>query len=160
MTPSASHSRQPSPGRARKLGWLVLPYLVVALPILIVVLTASFIWIEDRYYRRSRAINMKICSLEKRRPAHVSAEIWSECVAWASIAHGNICFSKEHTDYEAMCRFERQLDDKLKEDVDLTTLEWIGDRLAETGPHGQQYMDKWREQWKSILQRVEQGDTR
>ncbi len=49
--------------------------------------------------------------------------------------------------------------EKLKEDVDLTTIEWIGERLAETGPHGQQYMKKWREQWKRMLEHAEQGGT-
>ena len=49
-----------------------------------------------------------------------------------------------------MCQFEEQLDEKLKGDVDLSTIEWIGDRLAETSPHGQQYMKNWREQWKAL----------
>ena len=77
---------------------------------------------------RSHRINEKICSLQERRPANVTAEAWSDCVAWASIAHCNICFSEEHTSYEAMCRFEEQLDDQLRGEVDLNTFAWIGDR--------------------------------
>ena len=45
-----------------------------------------------------------------------------------------------------MCRFEKQLDDKLKGDVDLTTFVWIADRLAETGPPGKEYISRWRKQ--------------
>lgn len=49
-----------------------------------------------------------------------------------------------------MCHFDEQLDEKLKGNVDLGTIEWIGERLAETGPHGQQYMAKWRKQWQDM----------
>ncbi|MHB0960503.1 MAG: hypothetical protein ACYC0X_31130 [Pirellulaceae bacterium] len=108
-----------------------------------------------RYNRRSHRINEKICSLQERRPANVTAESWRDCVAWASIAHCNICFSEEHTSYEAMCRFEVLLDDKLQEEIDLNTFVWIGDRLAETGPHGQRYMAKWWEQWKTTREQAE-----
>ncbi len=114
---------------------------------------------QMRYVQRSRRINQKIADLRAQQPPDVRADLWNECIAWASIAHCNICFSEYHASYEAMCRFEEQLDEKLKEPVDLTTIVWIGERLAETGPHGQQYMKKWREQWKSMLQHAEQGGT-
>ena len=55
-----------------------------------------------------------------------------------------------------MCRFEEQLDEKLKGEVDLATIEWIGECLAETGPHGRQYMETWRESWESILEQARQ----
>ena len=109
-----------------------------------------------RYNRGSHRINQKILALEGRRPADVSAKLWDECIAWASIAHGNICFSEEHASYRAMCRFEEQLDEKLKEDVSLSTIAWIGERLAETGPHGQQYMRTWRKQWELTIEQSEQ----
>lgn len=103
-----------------------------------------------RYGQCSQRINEKITALRQRRPATVSPRLWEESVGWAVTAHGNICFSEEHASYQAMCRFEEQLDDKLQRDVDLGTIEWIGDRLAETGPHGKRYMLKWREQWQAL----------
>lgn len=114
---------------------------------------------QMRYNQRSRRINQKIIALETQRPPDVTADLWDECNTWASIAHGKICFSEYHASYEAMSRFEQQLDEKLAENVDLSTIVWIGERLAETGPHGQQYMKKWREQWKNMLQHAEQGGT-
>ncbi|HVV99144.1 MAG TPA: hypothetical protein VHB77_02320 [Planctomycetaceae bacterium] len=107
-----------------------------------------------RYGHRSQRINDKIAALEDRKPHDVSEKMWEECVAWASIAHCNICFSEGHASYEAMCRFEQQLDAKLEEDVNLATIEWIGDRLAETGPHGRTYMTKLPIQWKQTLQEL------
>jgi hypothetical protein len=110
-----------------------------------------------RYIQRSRRIiNQKIIALEGRRPANVAPELWSECVAWASIAYCNTCFSEEHASYQAMCRFEQQLDEKLKGDVDLTTFVWIADRLAETGPRGKEYISRWREQLNRSLQQAGQ----
>jgi hypothetical protein len=52
-----------------------------------------------------------------------------------------------------MCRFDEQLTERLKGDVDLKTFEWIGDRLAETGPFGQHYMVKWRKQFPVVVLR-------
>lgn len=134
-------------GKTTKIGCLIL--LVVGI--------GMFVWIVSnavplmKYSQRSRRINDTIRSLEQRRPANVDAELWQECIAWASTAHGNICFSEGHTSYSSMCRFEEQLDEKLKEEVDIDTIEWIGERLAETGPNGQQYMTKWQKQWQAIL---------
>jgi hypothetical protein len=133
---------------------------------LLILAIGSLLWMASvvvplaRYNQRSQRINGKINSLELRRPANVSVESWRNCIAWASIAHCNICFSEEHTTYEAMCRFEEQLDNKLKGDVDQNTIAWIGDRLTETGPHGQQYMTKWWEQWKATLQQADPKNDR
>ncbi len=103
-----------------------------------------------RYGQRSQRIWEKLYALKQRRPPNVTPRLWEESVGWAVTAHSNICFSEGHASYEAMCRFEEQLDEKLKGEVDLATIQWIGDRLAETGPHGQRYMGEWRKQWKTL----------
>ena len=131
------------------------PLLLGFLPLLIL-LVGSLVWSVPRWVSLTRHVHCsqriikKIRSLEERRSATVSPRLWEECVGWAVTAHCNVCFSEEHASYEAMCRFEEQLDERLKEEIDLGTIEWIGDRLAETGPHGQQYMANWREQWKAL----------
>jgi hypothetical protein len=57
-----------------------------------------------------------------------------------------------------MCAFEKDLDEKLKGKIDLSTIEWIGHRLEETGPNGKSYFPKvhWWEQWENIVERIEQ----
>jgi hypothetical protein len=134
--------------------------LIGCLPLLLIGVGLA-IWVGSkgvlvaRYHRYSQRVSQKIEALDDRRPAAVSPELWEECVAWAVTAHCNICFSEENTSYEDMCRFEEQLDEKLKGDVDLGTIEWIGDRLAETGPHGQRYMTNWKIQWNALQERGE-----
>ena len=131
------------------------PLLFGLLPLLILIVGFGA-WVGPtwvamyRYSQRSHRIWEKLCNLERRRPTTVSPRLWEESVGWAVTAHGNICYSEEHASYDAMCRFEKELDEKLEGDVDLGTIQWIGDRLAETGLHGQRYMTKWREQWKAL----------
>jgi hypothetical protein len=135
------------------------------LTVVLVLAVAFLLWAvfriapEIRYNQRSRRINQKIWELETRRPHDISEKMWTECVAWASIAHANICFSERHASYQAMCDFEKQLDEKLKEDVNLSTIKWIGERLAETGPRGQKYMTtttQWWKQWDGIVEQINQ----
>ncbi len=125
-------------------------FFLVIVPVGLLTWIGRRAFLLSRYNRRSDEIRQKIQALRDRRPEAINPEFWEKCLAWAGIAEGNICFSEEHVSYERMCRFEEQLDEKLKEPVDLGTIEWIGDSLAETGPHGQQYMTIWRKQWQAI----------
>ena len=138
------------PDRARQIGC----FAVLVLGAAVLIWAASEIIPKSRYGYGARRINEKICSLRERRPADVSTKLWEDGVAWASIAHCNICFSEEHTKYSEMLRFERDLDEKLKGSINLNTLKWIGERAAQTGPNGEQYMVKvkWREQWEGTVQ--------
>lgn len=140
--------------RGRRIGNIVLAVIVVG----VLSWAVSEIIPKSRYGCAARRINEKICSLRERRPVAVSEKLWEDRVAWASIAHCNICFSEGHTKYSEMLRFENELDEKLKGPVDLDALNWIGERAAQTGPHGEQYMIKvkWREQWENIIQTAHQ----
>jgi hypothetical protein len=128
-------------------------FAVLALVAAVFTWAASEIIPRSRYGHAAQRINKKICLLRERRPPDVSEKLWEDCVAWASTAHCNICFSEGHTKYEGMLRYGEDLDEKLKGEVDLDTLKWIGQRLEKTGPHGQQYFAKvkWWEQWQSTL---------
>ena len=130
----------------------------------LILVIGYFIWVAChiipvmRYNRQSSRINHKIFALVARKPDGINTRMWEECVAWASIAHGNICFSEQHASYQAVQKFEKQLDEKPKAEVDLSTIEWIGKRLEETGPNGHRYMNtsiKWWSQWKGILEAIE-----
>lgn len=113
---------------------------------------------KARFYRVYHRINEKVISLFDRRPPEVSPESWEKAVAWAGIAAGNILFSETYTSYEAMCKFETQLDEKLKGEIGIETMHWIGKRLEETGPSGDRYMNtsiKWWKQWDRTMEKIE-----
>ena len=118
----------------------------------VVVWIASEIIPRSRYGYTSERIRSKIASLRERRPADVDAKRWEDSVGWATTASCNILFSEEHTPYESMRQFENDLDAKLREDVNIDTLKWIGERLGKTGPHGARYFPtvQWWEQWEAI----------
>jgi hypothetical protein len=115
---------------------------------------ASEIIPRSRYGYASERIRSKIASLRERRPADVDAKQWDECVGWAVTAHCNICFSEGHTSFQEMRRFEADLDEKLKGDVGPDTLKWTLDRLAATGPTGERYIVRFREQWADALRSI------
>jgi hypothetical protein len=135
--------------RIQQIGWFAALAIVAA----VLAWGAAKVIPLRRYNLRSQSINAKICALQERRPVNVSEKLWEDCIAWTSIAHCNVCFSEGHTKYEAMLRYEQDLDEKLKGQVDLDTLKWIGARLEKSGPHGQHYFVKvkWWEQWESTL---------
>ncbi len=95
--------------------------------------------------------------MRTRKPDGISEHLWEECTAWASTAQGNICFSEGHASYTWMSQFEKQLDEKLKEEVNLSTIEWIGHCLAESGPYGEEYFAnmQWWQRWEDLVQAVE-----
>lgn len=155
--PDASdETRTDKPPRRRR--WIPLSLRLFA-AFLVLIGLSSALWLATeayslrRYNLQSRRINDTICTLRERKPPNVSEKLWEDCVAWASIAHCNVCFSESHTKYTAMLEYEKDLDDKLKGPVDLGTMKWIGERLEKTGPHGQQYFVKvnWWQQWEATL---------
>lgn len=153
---STEASNMSQPNRAVKSGCLLLVCLIIGF-----LIAAAFeVYPRMRYSQRSRRTNNKIIALMNRKPTKLNEKQWEQYVGWASIAYCNICCSEGHASYKAVCRFEEQLDEKLKEEIQLETIDWIGDRLAETGPHGQRYMKNWREQWNEMIQAADQENAR
>lgn len=105
----------------------------------------------SRYSEAGTRINQKIVAQERRRPQNVPEALWKRSVDWTSIAFCNVCFDEEHAPYQEMLRFERELDQRLDGPVDLELLEWSRLRLAETGPHGRRYVERWRTDWEASM---------
>lgn len=127
---------------------------------MIVIIVGALVWGGPKWMAIKKhnqcagRIDAKIRALIERRPATIIPQHWEKSVGWAVTANCNILCYK-NTTYDAMRRFEEQLDEKLREDVDPATIEWIGDRLSETGLYGRSYMTNWRAQWKALQQPLE-----
>jgi hypothetical protein len=87
-------------------------------------------------------------TLPERRPEAVSDKTWDAAVRWTGIASANVCFSTSHVPLPEMKRFVKCLEKRMSEPVDLDTIEWIWDRLDETGPHGKRYVANWRPEYR------------
>jgi hypothetical protein len=98
----------------------------------------------NAYHRLQRQTDTSIRYLRPTDPQAVSPVAWECASGWTITAYGNICFSPEHVSYAELCRFRDDLDRKLAGKIDPSTLIWIWDRLAETGPHGQRYVRRFK----------------
>lgn len=99
---------------------------------------------HSRYNGERERIRQLVVSLRDRRPEVVSSEAWEAGIGWTMTAHLNVCFSPRLVSREALFQLGRQLDERLASGIDAGTIEWVWDRLAETGPHGKQYIDRFR----------------
>ncbi|MFG0296919.1 MAG: hypothetical protein ACF8PG_13515 [Maioricimonas sp. JB045] len=82
-------------------------------------------------------------------PEEVSPERWSEENFGIGTAFANVCFSTNHVPLDEMERLTVDLRERITgQPIDLTTIDWVWDRLAATGPHGEQYVGKWRPVWQ------------
>jgi hypothetical protein len=89
-----------------------------------------------------------IKSLAGRWPAGVSESACNNGLARTVTAHCNVRFSLSHTSREAMHSYGQQVEKRLQGEVDAGIFEWIWDRLAETGPHGKRYTDRFRQAFR------------
>ena len=67
----------------------------------------------------------------------------------------NVCFSPEHVSLKEMRRLNFDLRHKLQEPTSLEALEWVLNRLGETGSHGRKYINGMRPD----LQRADEDRT-
>jgi hypothetical protein len=92
--------------------------------------------------------------LAQRRPADVNAAAWDEATAWANTAYANVFFSEQHTPIDELRRFRIDVEERLEGDVDLATIDWLWQRLGETGPHGRRYRHRFEPQYRESLKEL------
>lgn len=95
-------------------------------------------------HRVSRQIEATIDSLTPRCPPSVRKDQWEIAIWWTSNLAGNSLL-KEEGDLDDLRRFQRELEEKAKGDVDMTTISWIWDRHAQLTPAGKRYQ-RFRQQ--------------
>ena len=102
-------------------------------------------WLVDNliWSYHQRKTHDLVNSLEHRRPSDVEPETWEAASGWTSNAYANICFSPDAVSLSELKRFTADLERELGKQVDLETTAWIWRRLAQTGPHGKQYVDRF-----------------
>ncbi len=95
-----------------------------------------------------------IRSMEKRRPQNVTPRAWHAATTWASIAYCNVCCVPDDPTDIAIAEVKSlgsDLEARCQNDVDLSTVTWIWERLKATGPQGRSYYEKF---WPEYRQQV------
>lgn len=77
-------------------------------------------------------------------PEGMNKRAWEWAFTTTYNGFGNVCFSPENVSLEEMRRLNSDLQRKLQEPPSLEALEWIWNRLGETGPRGRQYIEQKR----------------
>ena len=106
---------------------------------------------QQAFFREHHRIADALRSLKDRRPAGANRRGWGEGIGWTVTAHCNIFFAPSPDTYDAMSRFGRALDEKVQGEVDVNAIEWLWDRLAESGPDGKRYTDNFRSSMREAL---------
>ena len=99
-------------------------------------------------------------TLRNRRPAHTSVDTWDCAIGWTRVAYGNVFAFHEYVSYEDMLRFNTDLSRKLDEKVNLKTIDWFWERLAETGKNGKGYVSNFEPQYRRMINEIEKAQSR
>jgi hypothetical protein len=86
-----------------------------------------------------------------RPPPGVNAHAWREACTLSTIAIGNVCFTPDHVATDEMRALRADLIAKANAPVDSETLQWLLDRLAATGSHGNRYIRQMQPLWDEAL---------
>lgn len=97
-----------------------------------------------RFRMLSQQCREYVAELRRSRPVDVSPERWDEENFGVEVAVANVCFSTHHVPLPEMERFTADFAQRMNEPIDLTTIDWLWERLAATGDHGARYVTKWR----------------
>lgn len=101
------------------------------------------IWPSVQFSREKRAIEQLLHQWwEGRPPPGVSERRWEGAWGIAYNGFGNVCFSPEHVSLQEMHLLKADLQAKMQEPATMASLRWFWNRLAETGPHGAQYIEQ------------------
>jgi hypothetical protein len=127
--------------------------LMAAVAVLAVLLGTLVVPVGKRleFLRLKRKIDTFIVYLRPTDPKGVDAAVWACAHRWTVTAYGNVCSSPEYVPAAEMDRLRDDLDRKLSGNVDVDTLAWIWDRLAQTGPYGSRYVERFRPQFEECF---------
>jgi hypothetical protein len=104
------------------------------------------------YAQEKKAIRVALDELQRdRRPEKVDVEVWKAATSSTITAYENICFCESTVPIGELKRFRADIDERLTGHVDLSTTDWIWQRLAETGPHGRLYRKKFEPEYRLCL---------
>ena len=112
---------------------------------------ANWLYQQIVYANEQKKAAAVVESLAERRPEDVEPEPWETASGWAITAYHNVCFSRSHVTLLEMKRFRSDVKAEFATGIDLATIDWIWRRLAQTGPHGKQYVERFEPQFREQM---------
>lgn len=132
---------------------------------LIVVLTSIFafgwrLWTLSTFARQRDAGLELIDLLRQERPQDVSKESWEIAVDWTTTAYLNVFSSVDNPTSANIKRFNRHAEDIVNSSDGIVMIERIWEELAQAGPHGQEYVDKFYPEFRNSYEANEEKSKR
>jgi hypothetical protein len=123
---------------------------------------ALIFWLEQveprrRHQEWCQRVHGELRSLANKRPPELTREQWENVIAWTLNAHGNCLIPCWRIPSSERDRFEAELKRRLRERVDLQTIDWIWDEIVRMSPYGKTYSDDWRPTLPQRLKEFEEG---
>jgi len=101
--------------------------------------------------RLKQQMDSSIRYMQPSQPNSISPDVWECAHNWVVTAYGNICII-EGTSKPEMYRLRDDLQKKLNGRIDLGTLNWIWNRLGESGQHGKRYTERFGPSFRECMQ--------
>ena len=92
-----------------------------------------------------RRVDTAIESLSDRCPSDITALQWRHCVGWTNTASHNLCAHRSFIrDYPAFLSFAEKLHERVQNQANLETIDWIWDQFETITHAGRSYSERWR----------------
>lgn len=114
---------------------------LLAIIAIVALCSAAFVAVQQSIIGRvqvARRIEIMISDLQLQQPQGLHAAQWNSMVFWTLNLHHNNLIAYQ-TSFSQIEDFESRLKDRLSENVDAETIEWIWDEYAKVCPGGQRY---------------------
>lgn len=135
--------RLPRLSVAQLMGMVVLLALIMGSFIAPIIRVAEFFSLQEQMY-------LSIINLQPTDP-NIKPAVWDCARSWTLKAYSNVTNSPDLVSTTEMYRLRDDLGRRLEGDIDLDTLAWLWDRLAETGHFGKEYNDRFRPQFEECF---------
>lgn len=129
--------------------------LVVIAALALISLTATGTWLTYRYsvWREFKSEMERIETVVetwRAPPADADPARWEAAWQTAYNAVGNVCFTPEHITREELTCLREDVERQDQLPLSFDTLAWLWSRLAQTGPHGQEYITRMQPLWDEV----------
>ncbi|HWA26440.1 MAG TPA: hypothetical protein VG734_12340 [Lacunisphaera sp.] len=113
--------------------------LVVGLPL------GFFMFRLEMHSRHYQRVEAEVRALGLKRPADVSRDQWQFMIGWTVKDVANSLTSSSYVKSAKLAQFADELHIRCAGKVDIHTIDWIWDRIAEISPKiGKQYDERFR----------------
>lgn len=117
--------------------------------LVIAVVAGTRFWRLVSFARQKEVGVVMIESLRDKRPSNTPIQNWDNAINWTITAYQNVFFSVDSVASGELDDFTDEARTKFAGEVDTESLDWVWDRLAETGVSGKQYVDRFEPEYRA-----------